>query len=161
MKIEILYHTHYFERDLFLLNIDNHYTMVYRGSGLNGGRKGKVLPYTWLKDSPSRFGEIRDGIVPGYIFKEFFYKGYYKSHKKNLENISNDIYDFSLKLEEILENYETSNSKRYETKEDFDNILKIAKNINEDMKKIIKKYKLHLLDWETLIHETNIDLVLN
>ena len=70
---EVVYSTHYFERELFLLKVaDKTYAMVYKGSGLNGGPKGRVLPYSALKDSPVRFGEMRDGIVPGYIYKEFY-----------------------------------------------------------------------------------------
>lgn len=146
MKIDILYHAHYFERDLFLLNIDGAYTMVYRSSGLNGGRVGRVIPYNWLKDSPVRFSDAREVVVPGYIFKEFFYRGFYKTHGKRLDDFPDEISEFVLKLEELLGKYDASDSEIFE---DFEQVMDFAKKINSDMREKIKEMKV--FDWYSLV----------
>lgn len=148
MKVEVLYHVSYFERELFLLDINGSYTMVYKGSGLNKGRKGRVLPFCWLKDELPRFSEAREGIIPGYIFKEFFYRGYWKSHRKNLSNFHDSVQNFVEYLEEFLFDYDISTSKSFQSDEDFNNILSIAKEINKDMKELIKGKEV--FDWFSL-----------
>lgn len=149
MDIKVLYHVEYFERDLFLLQIDNKTTMVYRRSGLHGkNTKGEILPFNWLKDSPVRFGEAREGIVPGYIFKEFFYRGVYKSHRKNLNDFPSQIMLFVKELEIFLRDYDVSTSEKYNGEDDFGNILKIAKDINTKMKE--KMRGLDKFDWYSL-----------
>jgi hypothetical protein len=151
INIEVLHHFHYFERDLFLLKIDNdNYTTVYRGSGLNGGRKGRVLPYSSLHSGPLHFGDIRSGIVQGYIYKEFYIDSAWRSHKKNLNRYAMGTAQFADIIEEKLENYDSTNSEKYESEEDYNNIKKIAKKINTEFKNKVKELKLKNFDWIVL-----------
>jgi len=128
-EIDILYSTHYFERDLFVLNIDGKTTMVYRSSGLNGGRKGRILPFMYLNTHTSFSSPSM-----GYIFKEFLFDKKYQSHKKQpnrfpgLEKLLVEIEEKISFEQPIIEDIEPTNK----------NIEKIAINVNSDLKKILE-----------------------
>ena len=99
VDFKILDQMHYYQRELYVLEIDGKVTFVYRGSGLNSGAVGRVLPFAYIKTSPPRgFSDM--GI--GWIAKEFFYKGAYTSHYKNLSGYEQEIQDFIKQLEDEL-----------------------------------------------------------
>ena len=138
LNYKILYQEYYFERELFLIEIDSKYTYVYRGSGLNGGSVGAVLPFSTLMDREPRLSETL--LVPGYIYKEFYYKGW-RSHGKNMDQFPNTL-PFLRHLEETL-------PKMSEFREqDFDNIKRLAKEFNTKTEKLIGDMKP--FDWSKL-----------
>jgi hypothetical protein len=159
MNVQVLHHVRYFDRDLYLLQIDNNkYTKVYRGSGLNGGRKGRVLPFTHLQDVLPRFSEAREGIVPGYIFKRFFYRERICSHGKHLDSFEEEIGLFCSKLEDLLDSYDISDSEVF-NEEQFENILSIAKEINSVM--YSKAFNLKNFDYSSLIGTFSVKTILS
>ena len=64
MEYKILAQVHYYDRELFALEIQGKYAFVYRGSGLNGGKIGRVLPFSDIKKTKPR--GFSDEIL-GYI----------------------------------------------------------------------------------------------
>ena len=141
LDYKILYQEHYFDRELFLLEIDGKHTYVYRGSGLNGGSVGAVLPFSTLMDrKPRGLSEIIGGLVPGYIFKEFYYKGW-RSHGKNMEQFPNTL-PFLRHLEETLPGISEPKD------QDFENVIEIAKEFNTKTEKLIGD--MEPFDWSTL-----------
>lgn len=152
MKFKILYQREYFERELYLLEINGKYTKVYKSSGLNNGEKGRIIPFTTLMDHEPRFSEIRDGIVIGYIWKEYFYNGYYKVHSKKFSEITNT---FLKKIEKKLENINLEKNN-----DDIKNIMTIAKKINIEMTELTNGKKI--FDWyENNLIEINKDFYEN
>jgi len=124
MDIKVLYSVHYFERDLFVIEINGKRTMVYRGSGLNGGRKGRILPFMFLNTRRT----IR-GPILGYIFKEFYYEGQFINHHKEPEYF-NGVPQI---LEEIEKTLERQQPKIIE--QNMEDIEEIATEINTQLYK--------------------------
>lgn len=146
MNIKVLYAVGYFDRTLFSLEIDGEVTRVYRGSGLNGGRVGKILPYSMLMSRIPRLSEAMEGTIPGYIFKEFFYDGGYIFHGKNMSQYMLD--EFCDYLEEQLKDYTKEDgyyTEDYNTEEEWENILFISKKINKEMDEVEKGKQI--FDW--------------
>lgn len=138
--IEVLYSVGYFERTLFLLKKDDKYFSVYRSSGLNGGRKGRLIPFTCLLDRKPRFSEAMAGIITGYIFKEFFFEGKYEMHYKKMHlypDVENFLGDLEVELKDVVPTVSFDN---------FDDISNIAKMINKEMK--ILSSGLEKFDWK-------------
>ncbi|MFA7129166.1 MAG: hypothetical protein WC136_08360 [Sphaerochaeta sp.] len=76
--MKIIYRKDYFQRILYLIKINDYLLPVYKSSGLNGGRVGRILPFSGLN--------LDDRYDPlGYIYKEMFYKGKIINHKKQLD----------------------------------------------------------------------------
>lgn len=73
LNIEVIHSIYYFQRVLFLLKINDRYTMIYKGSGLNGGRVGKILPFFLLLEDKPTLSDARHNINTGYIWKEFYF----------------------------------------------------------------------------------------
>jgi hypothetical protein len=126
MEINIIYGTHYFDRELFILEIDKKRTMVYRTSGNTGGRKGRILPFMFLNEEQSS-----DGLVIGHINKDFLYDGKIITHNKKIEKFPGLKEKLNLIEEKI--KYE----KNVALNEDISEITTIAKNINMHLKKIM------------------------
>jgi hypothetical protein len=82
MEIKVLDSIEYIGRDLFVLEVNGKYLNVYRSSGLSGtGHGGEILPFSRLKETESM--SFRDN-VPGYIYKEMFFGGYWTNHYKDV-----------------------------------------------------------------------------
>jgi len=143
LSIKILYSVNYFDRDLFALSINGLHTMVYRASGTNGGRKGRIIPFTGLKDNLPRFSEAINGIGPGYIYKDFFYNKAYVSHRKRFD-FYDGVPEFLLYLEDFLKD-----EKPRILEEDFEDILSIAIKRNKEIADAIESVE-NIFDWSSL-----------
>ena len=98
--MEILYKKNYMMRDLYVIKHEGKYLMVYRSSGLNEGRAGRILPFEMLA-APQR--ATISAETPGYIFKEFFFDGMYRNHRKEPHKFGLGITEFLIELEGYLE----------------------------------------------------------
>jgi len=158
IKYEIIHAVHYFDRELFLLKIENKYTMVYKGSGLNNGKVGRILPFFYLLDKKPRFGDAKKGIITGYIFKEFYFNREIISHYKNMNIFGKGVLMFLDRLEKDLNSYKVE--KKFQ---DMKDIKKYAKDFNDIVHSYMKIYetkpvlKTNWFDWGTLNLYYNID----
>jgi hypothetical protein len=145
--MKVVYSKNYVERDLYIIKYKNKYLMVYRSSGLNPGRKGRILPFNFLAENTNYFA-IQS---LGYIYKEFFYDGQFIPHSKNLEKFGKECTDFLLKLEDYLKDYPTERI----TYDMVDTSLfaKLVKKINKEIKDSINV--LEPFDWKELEKENN------
>jgi len=130
MNINILYGTHYFGKDLFVLEIDGKSTMVYRASGITGGRKGRIVPFMFLNEENKTFG-----MKKGDTIKSFLYDGKVVEHNKKLNNYPN----LDNILKEIEEKISFEETLKYEEIIDYKQIEKVSEVINQDLKKIMNK----------------------
>lgn len=142
--MNVLYAKSYFERELYIIEHENRYLPVYVSSGLNLGRKGRVLPFSSLA-VPNR--ATLSGPIPGYIYKEFYFNKMWVNHGKDPQTFGKGIADFLLELEEYLlkckpefENYDHITS--------YKQIMPIARQCQNDMNKIIQS--LEPFDWADL-----------
>ena len=139
--MEVIYSKSYIERGLYILEYKGKYLMVYASSGMNPGRKGRILPFAFLADPPR--ATLRSE-VPGYIYKEFYIQGKWTTHDKNPYRFTPFIEPFLEKLEAFLEDKKppvidcshiTSHSQ----------IRPIAQDINKEMHSAIGD--LEPFDW--------------
>lgn len=145
--MKILYSINYMLRDLYVIEHQSEYLMVYRSSGLNPGRKGRILPFAMLA-TPSR-PTVR-GDTPGYIYKEFYFGNHFISHDKQPSNFGPGIAEFLEILEDFLADkfppeIDCSHIKTYS------DVLPIAKAINIELSNAIKG--LQPFDWKNLIKD--------
>lgn len=148
MKFRVLYSKNYIERDVFTILIDEKYfTNVYRSSGLNGGRKGRILPYSVLKSDRPSLGEMMSGISYGYIYKKFLFEGRWFEHRKHPEEFNMDIANFLYDIEMFLEDVQPE-FVPYDHIERHEDLLPWVKEINEGMKEVSKNYAP--FDWSTV-----------
>jgi hypothetical protein len=119
--------------------------MVYKGSGLNNGRKGRVIPFMFLFDRKPR-GLSEYSFPPGYIFKEMYINGKQKSHNKNFEDYPRFFTRFLRQLEEELPSLEQTDPDEF----DDNYILNKAKYINNRIRDIMKDHGL--LDLSDLLY---------
>ena len=151
IQYKVIYSTYYFERELFIIEIDGRYTMVYKSSGLNGGRKGRIIPFFYLLSGKPRFGDIRKGINTGYIWKEFYLNKRRKTHHKKPETFGKGIELFLLKLEKELSDFNVP-----KIEQDMKDIGKYAKEFNDIAQKYMKILELkpilktNWFDWGVL-----------
>ena len=130
--MKVLFKRYYFERELFVIEVDGKVLLVYRASGLNSGRKGRVIPFMMLNTM-----KTMSSPPIGYIFKEMFYDNKYINHDKSFDYYPN-IKDFLLKVEDFLE----KNHIVEVIEEDIKYIKKIATKINHTIEDIIRKHKM-------------------
>lgn len=77
--MKILYCIEYYNRILYVIEINYKVTMLYKSSGLSStGHKDKFLPFMYVCDI-QRLSEPL-----GYIYKEMLYDKKYINHHKNL-----------------------------------------------------------------------------
>ena len=133
IKYKVIHSVYYFERELFLLEVDGRYTMVYKSSGLNGGRKGRIIPFFYLLSDKPRFGDARNGINTGYIWKEFYFNRRIETHRKQPETFGKGVELFLLKLEKELSNFNVP-----KIEQDMKDISKYAKEFNDIAKQYMK-----------------------
>ena len=135
-------------RDLYVILYKDKYLMVYRSSGLNAGRKGRILPFEMLAE-PER--ATISAETPGYIFKEFFFDGRFVNHRKEPYKFGPGIAEFLLELEEYLEDKDTE-FVPYEHIESYKELLPIAHEINIELNKAIDG--IQPFDWKDVITHT-------
>ncbi len=142
--MKLLYKKNYVQRDLYVIKYKGKYLMVYRSSGLNPGRAGRILPFNMLA-APLR--ATIGSPVPGYIYKEFFFDNAFCKHYKTPENFGKGISECLIELEDFLTNHPTELVlyDHLETSKDF---LPVAKEINIELLKAIKD--LEPFDWKDL-----------
>ena len=143
MKIECLYAKSYIERELYLLLIEGKETSVYASSGLNVGRKGRILPFAGL-NTENHFSSP----TLGYIYKEWYFNGIYHSHKKQPQSYGQGVAKALLEIEEFLLPFKPpyipcANIKTYAQ------LLSIATEINKEMEELSAPFKP--FDWSTLV----------
>ena len=127
--MKVLYARSYIERELYVVEKDGKYLQVYASSGLNPGRKGRILPFAGLAD-PER--ATISSEFPGYIYKEIFIDGRWLNHRKEPQRMSPAIGPFLLELEEFLK----PNKPEYEAYENikmYEDIRPVVREINAEM----------------------------
>lgn len=155
MQYRILHQQHYYQRELFALEIDGKYALVYRGSGLNGGKIGKVLPFSYIKTEMARgFSEAITGVGIGWIAKEVFFGERYVDHRKNIKNFGREIEDFVTMLENTLPGI-TKGETFEDEYIDTDFVKKVSSEINSTIE------GMKPFDWKTLTKTPNTNQVTN
>lgn len=139
--MEVLYSKNYIQRDLYALEYKNKYILVYRSSGLNAGRAGRFLPFNMLAE-PTR--ATMSGPVPGYIYKDFYFKGRFRTHQKQPQKYAPGIAEFLLEIEDFLsDKVPTEIDYSYIT--NYAQIMPIAEAINIELNEAIQN--LEPFDW--------------
>ena len=142
--MQVLYKTSYIERNLYVVEHEGKYLMVYASSGMNPGRKGRILPFNMLKDSASQ-GFSDD--TPGYIFKEFFFEGMWTNHQKRPGHFKPGIAEFLVQLEEFLADH-IPEHKPYDHIVTYGDIIPVAADINKELETAIGDLKPY--DWNDI-----------
>lgn len=93
----------YWERIIYLVQIDNKYTLFYRSSGLAGyDSKGTILPCYLLKTDKSSIGDPGGYMVHGWIPKVYLYNGEWESyHSKDIAAFPKEIQQLSNELQHV------------------------------------------------------------
>jgi len=130
-NLTVLYAINYVKRNLYVLKYKGKYMQVYVSSGLNAGRKGRVLPFGGL-NTKSSYGSP----TLGYIYKEFFFNGFWSSHKKTPQDFHKNITPFLLELEDYLLCHKPPYA-AYDEPLTFRILKELATTANEDMQKAI------------------------
>ena len=137
-QYKILYLHNYIGRVLFLiLHKDSSKILpLYRSSGYSGtGHKGEILPFMYLNETLSIRGEPL-----GYIYKQMFYTGYYINHYKD---IPKDIIQFLNPIKEFIQEFRDERTiEELNHFMDKEFTIEYVKEINTELRKIIKEYKL-------------------
>ena len=137
-QYKILYTHNYIGRVLFLIlhKPTNKILSLYRSSGLSGsGHKDEILPFIFLNERKS----IRSEVL-GYIYKQMLYKGYYINHYKD---ISKDIIQFLNPIKEFVQEFRDERTiEELNHFMDKEFTIEYVKEINTELRKIIKEYKL-------------------
>ena len=137
-QYKILYKHNYVGRVLFLIwhKHTNKILPLYKSSGYSGsGHKGEILPFMFLNMIVSIRGEPL-----GYIYKQMLYRDCYINHYKD---IPKDIIQFLNPIKEFVQEFRDERTieeiNRFMDKEFT---IEYVKEINTELRDIIKKYKL-------------------
>lgn len=137
-QYKILYQKNYIGRVLFLIlhKPTNKILSLYRSSGLSETRhKDELLPFMFLNERVSVRGEVL-----GYIFKEMLYNGYYLEHYKSINLI---ILQFLNPIKEFVQEFRDERTiKELNHFMDKEFTIEYVKEINNELRDIIKEYKL-------------------
>jgi hypothetical protein len=131
-QIKILYKTEYYHRILYVLEINNKVTMLYKSSGLSGtGHKDKLLPFMFINDESRLYSS-----PIGYIYKVMYFNKVYISYKKELKPFP----EVRKKIEEI-KNFlmDTDNYDAEAVSPDIDNTTEHKKFVLSINKKLQEK----------------------
>lgn len=135
--MKVLYKTEYFERILYVLEINNKYAMVYLSSGLSKtGHGGNILPFAGI-NTEQRFSSP----VMGYIFKEMFYNTFWKTHKKKLENFPGLLDKMDIIRQTLNNMNELISEKASPDIEDTKEWYNFVKNIDKEIRESYKGMK--------------------
>lgn len=149
LQYEIVHSQYYFERELYLLKISgemldkDRFAMVYKRSGMNGGKKGHMLPFHYLQDTLPRFSDARNGVVPGYIWKKFYFNRDVVYHGKRPEMFGEGVSEF---LDRLTEDFSSMHLEP--ESQSMDNVLEIAENFNHVVHKHMDQ--TNRFDWGVL-----------
>ena len=137
-QYKILYQHNYVGRVLFLIlhRPTNKILPLYKSSGYSGtGHKDELLPFMFLNERVSIRGEVL-----GYIYKQMFYKGYYIDYYKE---INKDIIQFLNPIKEFVQEFRDERTiEELNHFMDKEFTIEYVKEINTELRKIIKEYKL-------------------
>ena len=137
-QYKILYQPNYIGRVLFLIlhKPTNKILSLYKSSGYSGtGHKDEILPFMFLNERVSIRGEVL-----GYIYKQMLYKGYYIEHYKD---INKDIIQFLNPIKEFVQEFRDERTiEELNHFMDKEFTIEYVKEINTELRKIIKEYKL-------------------
>jgi hypothetical protein len=142
--MKLLYSKNYVERDLYVIEYKNKYLMVYASSGLNPGRKGRILPFAMLANPPR--ATLSDE-VPGYIYKKVYFDSKWVNHRKDPRSLGEFIPAFLLKLEDFVSNH-TPVEEDYSYIESYADMRPLVESISIELKSAIKGLKP--FDWALL-----------
>lgn len=133
----IKYQRHYYDRDIFIIEEDSKYILVYRSSGNSGtGHTGDIIPFSGLNS------DQRDWkVTPGYLFKEYWNGTRWIQHRKDFEETQKEF------LDKIKDSVKDSFPERTEESEDEtrSGIYKFAAEINKEIQEILKEKELYAL----------------
>ena len=137
-QYKILYTHNYIGRVLFLiLHKPTHKILsLYKSSGLSGsGHKDEILPFMFLNMIVSIRGEVL-----GYIYKQMLYRDCYINHYKD---INRDIIQFLNPIKEFVQEFRDERTiEELNHFMDKEFTIEYVKEINTELRKIIKEYKL-------------------
>lgn len=130
----VLYKKEYYGRMLYALLINGKLAFVYKSSGLSGtGHKDKIIPFSCISTLETFSQKF------GYIFKEIYYQGCHREHRKDMD-FDNDVKRFF----EELELYLTDECKMTEDErnsQDIDTFTRYVATTAAELKMIRKDYK--------------------
>ena len=133
----IKYQRHYYDRDIFIIEEDSKYILVYRSSGNSGtGHKDDIIPFSGLNS------EQRDWkVTPGYLFKEYWNGKYWRPHRKDFEGTQKEFLD---KIKDFVK--ESFPDRTEESEDDTrSGIYKFAAKVNKEIQEILKEKELYAL----------------
>lgn len=133
----IKYQQHYYHRDIFIIEEDSKYILVYRSSGNSGtGHCGDIIPFSGLNS------EKRDWkVTPGYLFKEYWDGKQWKSHRKDFEGTQKE---YLLRIKEFVK--DSFPEITVESEDDTrSGIYEFAAKINKEIQEILKEKELYAL----------------
>ena len=137
-QYKIVYLHTYIGRVLFLIlhKPTNKILSLYKSSGYSGtGHKDELLPFMFLNMIVSIRGEVL-----GYIYKQMLYKGYYIDHYKEL---TEDVIQFLNPIKEFVQEFRDERTiEELNHFMDKEFTIGYVKEINTELRKIIKEYKL-------------------
>ena len=137
-QYKILYKHNYVGRVLFLIlhKPTNKIFSLYKSSGYSGSNhKGELIPFLFLNERVSIRGEVL-----GHISKEMLYNGYYINHYKD---IPKDIIQFLNPIKEFIQEFRDERTiEELNLFMDKEFTIEYIKEINTELRKIIKEYKL-------------------
>lgn len=140
-NIQVLYAKSYMDRELYTLLIDGKYTYVYASSGMNPGRKGRIIPFALLA-TPER--ATLSGETPGYIYKECYFNGQWVNHRKEPHKLKPEIGELLSEIEQLVANHKPE-YEPYDEIKTYADLLPIAKVINIELQAPVQD--LILFDW--------------
>ena len=135
MKIQ--YQRHYYQRDIFIIEEDNKYILVYRSSGNSGtGHSGDIIPFSGLNS------EKRDWkVTPGYLFKEYWNGYKWVQHRKDFDGKQKE---FLNRIKDFVKDVFPDKTDESED-ETRSGIYKFADMVNKEIQKCLKDKELYVL----------------
>ena len=137
----LLYSRNYIERDLYIIGYKDKYLQVYASSGMNPGRKGRILPFGGLA-APER--ATLSGENPGYIYKEVYFSGQWINHRKAPHTLALGIEQFLLDIEAFVSD-KSPTFEPYDDIKSYKDLLPLAHEINSELEAAIGG--LEPFDW--------------
>lgn len=133
----IKYKKHYYGRDIFIIEEDSKYILVYRSSGNSGtGHDGDIIPFSGLNAYKQDWK-----TTPGYIYKEYWNGTRWVQHRKDFGGTQKE---YLLRIKEFVKDYfpEITEESEDETRS---GIYKFADKINKEIYQILEGVELYAL----------------
>ena len=133
----IAYQRHYYDRDIFIIEEDSKYILVYRSSGNSGtGHGGDIIPFSCLNSCQQDWK-----TTPGYIFKEYWNGTRWVSHRKDFQGSQKD---YLLRIKEFVKDTYPDRTEESED-ETRRGMYKFADKINKEIYQILEGEELYAL----------------